>query len=285
MRGNILLLSAFALRAAALNETISGYKYFLSGPKVAQTKSEYEHAAADKALNLLETRLGKEPLPDLPEDNVTAILKLKQDLGTDKLKNLLAPDQDDADKFWHDAIDKSGSGWVSADARGVAFLPNVSFSAFAAWYSSPNADAANLAANPEHYDKETVTTSTGLSSHILEGWGGVTTNFTIPNFGKPDLDKDPFLRPLPEFPVQQAGDKVLRDGTRFGVLHISLRPVKGADYGQPFDGFEVYSTVWYQDGTQDDHLEQERRHMVIEIVNLTLQAQKDIESGKFTPSS
>ncbi|KAG4218656.1 hypothetical protein PC116_g32864, partial [Phytophthora cactorum] len=172
-------------------------------------------------------------------------------------------------------------GGVPDDARGVVFLPNVSFAQCAAWYASPNADAANLAANPEDYSKETVTTPTGLSSKILEGWGGVTTNFTIPNFGVPDLVKYPFLRPLPEFPVQQAGDKVLRDGTTFGVLHIALRPVKGADYGQPIDGFEVASTVWYQDGAEDDHLEQERRHMVIEIVNLTLQAQKDIESGKF----
>ncbi|KAI1802775.1 hypothetical protein F4811DRAFT_381258 [Daldinia bambusicola] len=284
MRKNILLLSTLALRAAALNETISGYKYFLSGPKLGQTKTEYEHAAADKALSLVEARLGDKPRPDLPEDSVEAILKLKQDLGTEQLKVLLAPDQDDADKFWHDVISRSGSGWVPADARGVVFLPNVSFAQFASWYSSPYADAANLAANPEHYDKETVTTATGLSSKILEGWGGVTTNFTIPNFGAPDLVKNPFLRPLPEFPVQQAGDKVLRDGTRFGVLHISLRSVKGADYGQPVDGFEIFSTVWYQDGAEDDHLEQERRHMVIEIVNLTLQAQRDIESGKFTPT-
>ncbi|KAI1660010.1 hypothetical protein F4813DRAFT_386882 [Daldinia decipiens] len=280
MRNNILLFSAFALQASALNETISGYKYFLSGPKLAQTKTEYEHAAAEKALSLVEARLDG-PLPVLPEDSVAAILKLKQDIGTDELKVLLAPDQDDADKFWHDVISRSGDGWVPADARGVVFLPNVSFAQFAAWYASPNADAANLAANPEHYAKETVTTPTGLASEILEGWGGVTTNFTIPNFNAPDRAKDPFLRELPDFPVQQAGDKVLRDGTRFGALHISLRPVKGADYGQPIDGFEVYSTVWYQDGAEDDHLEQERRHMVIEIVNLTLQAQKDIESGMF----
>ncbi|KAI1394187.1 uncharacterized protein F4822DRAFT_387374 [Hypoxylon trugodes] len=276
MLKNIFFLSTFALGATALNETISGYKYFLSGPKVDQPKSEYEHAAADRALALLENRLGSQPLPDLPEDNVTAILKLKQDLGTVKLEELLLPDMADADTYWHSAISKSGSGWVSADARAVVFLPAVTFQGFAAWYSSDKADAANLAANPEHYVKETVNTTTGLSSKILEGWGGVTTNFTIPNFGAPDRSKDPFLRPLPEFPVQQAGDKVLRDGTRFGVLHISLREVDGAAYGQSGKGFEVYSTVWYQDGVQDDHLEQERRHMVIEIVNLTLQAQKDL---------
>ncbi|KAI1101078.1 hypothetical protein F4804DRAFT_317073 [Jackrogersella minutella] len=279
----IIFLFAFALGATALNETIDGYKYFLSGPNIDQPKSVYEHAAADTALNLLKRRLGDEPLPELPSDNVAAVLKLKKSLGTEMLKELLAPDTDDADSFWLRVINNSSDSWVSADARGVAFLPNVSYLQFAAWYASPNADAANLAANPEHYVKETVTTSTGLSSKILEGWGGVTTNFTIPNFGTPDRGKDPFLRPLPEFPIQEAGDKNLRDGTRFGVLHISLRPVSGKDYGQPIDGFEVYSTVWYQDGVSDDHLDQERRHMVIEIVNLTLQAQKDIQSGSFSP--
>ncbi|KAI2633655.1 hypothetical protein GGS26DRAFT_554212 [Hypomontagnella submonticulosa] len=276
MLKNIFVLSAFALGATALNETINGYKYFLSGPRLDQPKSQYEHAAADTALSLLKRRLGDEPLPDLPDDNVAAILKLKQTLGSEKLKKLLQPDTADADNHWHEVINNSGDGWVSADARAVVFLPNVSYLSFAAWYASPSADAANLAANPEHYIKVTETTSTGLSAKILEGWGGVTTNFTIPNFGVPDRNKDPFLRPLPEFPVQQAGDKVLRDGARFGVLHLSLRPVAGADYGSPFDGFEIYSTVWYQDAAKDEQLDLERRHMVIEIVNLTLQAQKDI---------
>ncbi|KAI1209941.1 uncharacterized protein F4807DRAFT_78816 [Annulohypoxylon truncatum] len=278
----IFFLSTFALGATALNETINGYKYFLSGPNVDLPKSQYEHDAANTALALLMKRLGSEHLPDLPPDNVTAVLKLKQSLGSEKLKKLLEPDMADADEFWEEAINRSHNNtWVSADARGVAFLPNVTYVQFATWYASANADKANLAAEPEHYVKETVVNGSELSSKILEGWGGVTTNFTIPNFGTPDRNKDPFLRPLPEFPIQQAGDKDLRDGTRFGVLHISVRPVSGKDYGQSFDGFEVYSTVWYQDGVSDDNLDQERRHMVVEIVNLTLQAQKDIESGAF----
>ncbi|KAI0890377.1 uncharacterized protein GGS22DRAFT_150728 [Annulohypoxylon maeteangense] len=277
----IFFLSTFALGATALNETINGYKYFLSGPNVDLSKSQYEHDAANTAFTLLKKRLGSEPLPDLPSDNVEAVLKLKQTLGTEKLKKMLEPDMDEADEFWNSAIDKShNNSWVSADARGVAFLPNVTYLQFAQWYASANADAANLAAEPEHYAKDTVANGSELSSKILEGWGGVTTNFTIPNFGAPDRNKDPFLRPLPEFPIQQAGDKNLRDGTRFGVLHISVRPVSGKDYGQSFDGFEVYSTVWYQDGVSDDHLDQERRHMVVEIVNLTLQSQEDIASGK-----
>ncbi|KAI5867006.1 hypothetical protein GGS23DRAFT_593735 [Durotheca rogersii] len=280
MLKQIIPLSVLALGAAALNETIDGYSYFLLGPRLEQTKSEYEHAAAITALSLLRERLGYRPIPSLPDDNVEAVLQLKQYLGVDALKELLAPDEDAADRVWHEVVSNSSEAWVSADARGVVFLPNVTFDGFARWYASPLADAANLAANPEHYSKETVQNADGgLSSRILEGWGGVTTNFSIPSFGPPDRAKYPFLRDLPEFPVQQAGAKVLRDGTTFGILHISLRPVPGPDYGQPGVGFEIYATVWYPDGAQDVYLDQERRHMVIEIVNLTLQAQRDIASG------
>ncbi|OTA93503.1 hypothetical protein M434DRAFT_395554 [Hypoxylon sp. CO27-5] len=282
MLKSILLLSAFSLGAIAKNETINGYNFFLWGPKLDQPKSQYEHDAADIALGLLKKRLGSEPLPDLPTDNVAAVLKLKQDLGTERLKELLAPDMDDADKFWHCVIDNSTNGWgspVAAEAHGVVFLPNLNVTQFALWYESKYADMANLAANPEHYVKETTQIAGGLTSKILEGWGGVTTNFTFPSFGAPDRGKDPFLPELKDYPIQQAGDKVLRDGTRFGVLHLALRSVPAAQYGQPHDGFEVFSTVWYQNGADDDHLDHERRHMIIEIVNLTLQAQKDVESG------
>ncbi|KAI0019167.1 hypothetical protein F4780DRAFT_780700 [Xylariomycetidae sp. FL0641] len=80
-----------------------------------------------------------------------------------------------------------------------------------------------------------------------------------------------------------AGDKVLRDGIKFGTLHISVRPVAGAAYGQDRDGFEVFATVWYEDGIGADHVKAEAEHMITEIVNLTLQAQKDIASGGLVP--
>ena len=183
-------------------------------------------------------------------------------------------------------MDKSTGQWVPTDGRVAAFLPNVTATRFALWSQSTFADRANNAANAEHYIKRTKQVAPGkLESEVLEGWGGVTTYFSILNYGTPDRTKYPFLRELPEFPIQAAGEKVLRDGTGaiFGILHISVRDVKGEDFGTSGPGHEIYATVWYGDGVQDDHIELERQHIVIEIINLSIQCQKDIESGEFMP--
>ena len=115
--------------------------------------------------------------------------------------------------------------------------------------------------------------------------GGVTTHFTIPDYSTPNRTKYPFLRAQPQYPLalQAAGSKVLMDGTVFGVLHIAVRDILGANYGQPINGIEVMSTVWYPNSVQEDHVEVEREHMTVEIENLTTQAKKDLDSGAFKP--
>ncbi|KAJ7702285.1 hypothetical protein B0H17DRAFT_1194790 [Mycena rosella] len=216
----------------------------------------------------------------------TAVALLKTRLGEDELASLLQPDIKAADTIWHEVIANSTGVWVSADGRAVAFLPNVTALRFLMWQASPWCDAANSASNAEHYIKRTVETSPGvLQSEILEGWGGVVTLFSIPSYGTPNRTTHPFLNELPNFPYQGAGDKVLRDGTNavFGVLHISVRDVDGVEFGETSNGIEIYASVWYGDGAADDFLEAERQHMVIEIINVAIQAQKDIESGKFAP--
>ncbi|ROT37848.1 hypothetical protein SODALDRAFT_333596 [Sodiomyces alkalinus F11] len=291
------LLPVMAAAVTACHKTteyFDGYKYILSGPKNPAPKAEYEMAAAQTAITLLTERLGANALLDLvqpefadPHDDLLKALPLiKERIGADGLIDLLQPAIAEADAYWHDVLDKSGSGWVDASGRGVLFLPNMTAQLFAGWSQSPLADEANNAGNPEHYLKRTREIAPGvLRSEILEGWGGVTTHFTVEDYGMPpNRQKWPFLNTLPDFPIQAAGGKTLLDGTLFGVLHISVRDVPGEEFGEEQDGIEIYASVWYGDGVDDDHLEDERTHIITEIVNLSLQAQRDVESGRFPPS-
>ncbi|KAL8404681.1 hypothetical protein RB594_009516 [Gaeumannomyces avenae] len=220
----------------------------------------------------------------------TALSKLKALLGPDRLKELLAPEISKADDFWRDIVARStGASWKAAEGRTLAFLPNVTAMDFTRWFSSPLADAANNDANAEHYYKKTIAdpASGVMRSEIIEGWGGVITHFTVPKFAAADRARHPMLRELPEFPIQFAGDKTLLDGTVFGVLHIAVRDVKPSeypDYGGA-KGIEVYAAVWYGDASEDAHLETEREHMIIEEINMSLQCQRDIVSGRLPPAA
>ncbi|KAJ7848072.1 hypothetical protein B0H13DRAFT_2285413 [Mycena leptocephala] len=137
----------------------------------------------------------------------TAVALAKEHIGEEKLMSLLQPDILAADAIWHEVIANSTPGsWVPADGCAVCLLPNVTALGFALWSASPLCDAANNAANAEHYVKRTVEIGVGrLASEILEGWGGVTTLFAIPVYSThPDRATHPFLHTLPEFPYQGA---------------------------------------------------------------------------------
>jgi hypothetical protein len=174
---------------------------------------------------------------------------------------------------------------------------------FAAWTLSPNADAANLHANPEHYFKETKVEITGAqSSSIFEGWGGVLstfgtqrTNFTVPTFappiyGSPETPKAWDIGPSFALPLQRVGDKILasEDLLTFGVLHIAVRDFPASEGSTGKGGIEIYSAVWYppwdKAGAADhaefvnNYLADEAHHMVVEIINLTLQALEDCKT-------
>lgn len=285
----VTLLAAGATAEQVVRETIDGYVFEHSGPVDVAPKAIYEIRGLKTANKLLKTRMGLNPTTsdDLAELR-TENRRLKAEFDADGFLELLAPDIADADVFWQDVIRNSTTGsWIPADARGTAFLPNLTALAFAAWSESPRADRFNNDVNGEHYFKRTVTTRPGtLDSEILEGWGGVTTLFTIPDYATPpNRVQFPFLRLLPEFPFQAAGSKVLEDKSEdplFGVLHISVRDVVG-EAGE--HGIEIYSTVWYGDDAEDEFLEAERQHMVTEIINLSIKAQRDVESGRFTVPS
>lgn len=285
----VTLLATGATAQQVVRETIEGYVFEHSGPVDVAPQATYEIRGLKTANELLRTRMGLDPATsdDLAELR-TENRRLKAEFDADGFQELLAPDIADADAFWQDVIRNSTPGsWIPADARGTAFLPNLTALAFAAWSESPRADKCNNDVNGEHYFKRTVTTGPDtLASEILEGWGGVTTLFTIPDYATPpNRIHFPFLRLLPEFPFQAAGSKVLEDKSEdplFGVLHISVRDVVG-EAGE--HGIEIYSTVWYGDDAEDSFLEAERQHMVTEIIKLSIRAQEDVESGRFTVPS
>lgn len=275
MLGKTVLALAAALPLGAVaaganntfTEVIEGYTFIKSGPKPENLapKIDYEWEAAKIALNLLKTSL-----------------------GPDGLLETLQPAIAEADKYWKERVENSTGklgqkeGWVSADGRGVVFLPNVTAERFVKWYLSPLADLSNNAANPEHYFKRTVVNGTSAVSDILEGWGGVTTHFGLPNFSLGvNTTRYPFIEPRGAGWIQASSDKALQsDGTVFGVLEIAVTDVKGADYDQPIDGTDIFARVWYGDAVEDEHLEYERKHITNEIINQSLQCQKDIASGK-----
>ncbi|KAK8101847.1 hypothetical protein PG999_012221 [Apiospora kogelbergensis] len=271
--------------AANYTEYVSNYTFTHWGPTWDASKFDYELSMAKEAIDLFKDRLGDKgnnlTVPETTADLPAALAQLhttKANLGPDGLLALFKQDIADADEYWHDAIaDSDGTTWKPTDGHCICYIPSLSAASFGLWSTSPAADAANNDVNPEHYIKQTSTGSNGLpTSNILEGWGGVTTHFDIMNFTAPDHTKYPFLRTLPDYPVQAAGPKVLKDGTTFGVLHLAVKDVNDAKYGK---GFEVFSTIWYQSGVTEEHIEAEREHMINEIINLSIIASKDVKSN------
>ncbi|KAI1341933.1 hypothetical protein F5Y15DRAFT_351946 [Xylariaceae sp. FL0016] len=286
-----------------------------AGPQDSPIKDMYEGAAASIALQNLyahinETELGQDCVAtSVGEDDIGTLNALKDCInGEDPALffKLFVMDIIDANIFWDNVTaqsDHDRTTWVPARTYVKCYF-NGSLDAtqFAVWTQSDAADDANLHANPEHYYKKTESTSlTSQRSEILEGWGGVSSSFgmkrtnftvpeyTIPTFGTADYPASWALDAKFALPLQRIGPKVLTSGTQvtFGVLHIAVRDF--ADEGGPGSGIEIYSAVWYPawDGApagnetefKEFFLMDEAYHMVVEIINLTLQAQKDCQSG------
>jgi hypothetical protein len=217
--------------------------------------------------------------------------------------NLLAEDVTESDVFWKQVVQESDlnmTSWIAARASVKAYY-NGSLTAlnFAGWTLSPYADLANLHANPEHYYKSTPSNATDTSSEILEGWGGVLstfgmkrTHFEVPSYKQPLFDGSDYpaawgLNSTFPAALQRAGLKQLSsDGTTFGVLHIAVRDLLPEETYEGNTGIEVYSAVWYpawgasseenREEFEDKYVQDEAEHMVVEIINLTLQARVDL---------
>ncbi|KAF9879508.1 hypothetical protein CkaCkLH20_03051 [Colletotrichum karsti] len=271
-------------------ENAGGYDYILSGPAKLGKKTDFELDRCRYVWDLINdrTHCTKNPPPSEAEECMNKLYERKTAIGDQGFLDIFERDIIEARQFWYEINDKSDldqpETWNAVEARAVVSLPNVTAWAFSAWSSSPQADAANNRANAEHYFKHSdFTTGSGVS-RILEGWGGTITNFTIPNYSPALCAERLMVRPLPEFLVKACGDKNLVDGkdTNFGVLNIAARDVDGAEFGQyGTRGIDIYASIWYGNAVSEEHLEAERQHVIIEIVNMSLEAQKDIETGAF----
>ncbi|KAI1421318.1 hypothetical protein F5Y12DRAFT_787579 [Xylaria sp. FL1777] len=285
-------------------------------PETINIKDPYETAAAKQAYARLREQIDAtgitrqcliQPTGTEPGD----LYALKDCIAADNARNfftLLADDIEESNTFWAQVVQESTTDrtqWVPARAYTKGYF-NGSLTAtqFAAWTLSQSADMANLNANPEHYYKETVLDSKGAQqSEIFEGWGGVLskfgtkrTNFTVPAFATPeygtvDTPEEWDIGPSFPLPLQRVGSKVLTSGGRqtFGALHIAVRDFVASEGSTGESGIEIYSAVWYPPWDQsseanrsefvDNYLADEAHHMVVEVINLTLQAHEDCKSG------
>lgn len=92
-------------------------------------------------------------------------------------------------------------------------------------------------------------------------------------------------------PLQRVGEKILASESQetFGVLHIAVRDFLTNEGSTGKAGIEIYSAVWYPPWDQADdadktefvnnYLADEGHHMVVEVINLTLQAHEDCKTG------
>ncbi|CAG9990267.1 unnamed protein product [Clonostachys byssicola] len=231
------------------------------------------------------------------------LYKLKEciiaEAGEDIFFDLLADDITKSDAFWAKVIAESTTDrtkWIPARQYAKAYFNGkLTATAFALFEASASADAGNLRANAEHYYKKSdIRPDLSQSSNIFEGWGGVLssfgtmrTNFTVPDFQVPAFGTDeyPSIWAIDSaFPtaLQRVGEKKLvtgeAAGQTFGVLHISVRDFTD-DKGS---GIEIYSAVWYPPWDKaseadkkefaENYVRDEAHHMVVEVVNLTLEA-------------
>lgn len=268
----VIGLAALAQAAYDVVEEIDGYKFYHGGPTDAQTKSEYE-------LKFCHTALSKFNTTASDADCLTTLRTIKASKTPEEFLSLFDADIRAADTTWHNVVNNStGASHVAATADVVVVVPGINSLTFAAYYLSSYAQESYQKINAEHYINRDDEASGG--QEILEGWGGVTTHFTLATVDRSQFD---YLPALPEFAIKVASDKILRDGTdtKFGVVDIALRDIVGPAGGlaEGETGVQALSSVWYGDGAPKSFVEVEAEHVVVEIVNHALNAKAGYDSG------
>ncbi len=236
-----------------------------------------------------------------------AIKKLKSLISQEDLKTLLAADIAAGDDAWHTILDDSQDDdsdpnpgdRVLAEVHFTAIpwdcptTPAVNFTSlnFAAWFAnSAFFHVQNLwDGHPEHYGIIiTANNDTTLGAELIEPWGPLLTNSKVPRFtpvtGQPGGGvKMPWMKAMPDFPIQMVGDETLTDGSGdvVGKMHYSWKDLAK---GTGTCGVEAVLDMWMPSGTPEDVAEGMRQHLAVEYNRWVNQAYADIKSGAFVPS-
>ncbi|KAF1978155.1 hypothetical protein BU23DRAFT_654608 [Bimuria novae-zelandiae CBS 107.79] len=270
----VLGLAAFAHATYDVVEEISGYKFYHSGPTNAATKSSYETKFCHTALQKFSADTNVSDAACL-----STLRALKASKTPEELLSHFDADIREADATWHAVVhDSTGAAHVAATADVVVVVPGITSLSFAAYYLSAYAQESYQKINAEHYINRD--DSAPGTQEILEGWGGVTTHFSL---ATTDRGQFSYLPALPEFAIKVASDKILRDGTgtKFGVVDIALQDVVGPQAGleEGEQGVHILSSVWYGDGAPRGFVEVEAEHVVVKIVNHALNAKAGYDNG------
>jgi hypothetical protein len=221
-----------------------------------------------------------QPYESLEHYELTAsrreLLRLKDRLGDKGILQLLQSDINSSTTDWHTILSNSTDNPIPATATVQAFVsPRVmNASIFLSWFGANTSDPhKDTGANPQHY-METPTTINNITSiRIVESWGDLVNDYTMPNYGPGT--KQPYMAALADFPFQFVGQATLKDGTVVANVHNSFRDLSWAD------GIETVLTVWLPDGTPELIVQDVQWHQALEFTNWFKFAFRDIAEGKF----
>ncbi len=259
--GTLLCLALAATGSSGLSD--GPRVHLLTGPLLPGQQHTFELDAAHRALDLVKDHLGPPAITTL----------LAQDIAT-------------SDAAWHAILANStGTSHILSEARLRAFNTAYNASTFLTWFGTDTGDPNKLlGAHPEHYvELMHVNASTGVASvDIIESWGPLVTRYQIPAYVT-NGPKKPWLKKLPNFPLQSTGEAVLQDGSGLVIadVHNSFRDLGVGEVEAGQKGLEAIISVWFPDGTPEDVLEGLREHQAVEFSNWLSFAQRDIDNGVF----
>ncbi|TCO55233.1 hypothetical protein [Actinocrispum wychmicini] len=185
------------------------------------------------------------------------LMMLKQRLGADRLRELLASDIAESTRRFGEWRTASGgelrSFTVEIDIDGVTA------GQFSGWYAANVNGPAMLAAHPEHFVFE----ETNGTVSIIETMGDAPVLLDVE-----PLPPDQAPGPLdPDYPYRVIGAGRLPDGEVTGAVLHQFRDVPG--------GCQAKLTCYFPAATPDDVIETHQRHVAVEFTNWLIAARDE----------